>query len=203
LSQLNKVVGDFAGAFKAVDSTAPQGKSRSRTYAPGIGPLTEEEAVGRALAYLKQSRPDYYKAAGPKRYPGDRRKCDLVIPSEWAIEFKLIRPYGDNGKEAEHWSENILHPYPGSTSSIGDCMKLLTSGFAERRAVIVFGYEHESPQIRLDIAVKAFEVIATEVWGIRLGPRSYAEFDELIHPCHQRGKVYGWEIMGMAGALSA
>lgn len=50
--------------------------------------------------------------------------CDIVIPGFWAIEFKLIRPYGDNGKIAEHCSENALHPYPGIISSIGDYLKL-------------------------------------------------------------------------------
>jgi hypothetical protein len=48
--------------------------------------------------------------SSPKRYPNSRRQCDLVIPGEWAVEFKLLRPFGDNGAEAEDWSENVLHP---------------------------------------------------------------------------------------------
>ena len=124
--ELTTAVADFAAAFKAVDSSSPQGRFRDRVYSPGIGPLTEEEAVRRAVLHLQQIRPEVYRSAAPRNYPNDRRKCDLVIPGEWAFEFKLIRPFGDNGKEAEHWSENILHPYPGSTSSVGDCIKLLT-----------------------------------------------------------------------------
>jgi hypothetical protein len=67
---LSDIVSDFAVAFKAVDETRPQGASRKRTYRPGIGPLTEADAVNRALQYLKGSRrSSYYRDASPKRYP--------------------------------------------------------------------------------------------------------------------------------------
>jgi hypothetical protein len=110
---LDQVVGDFAEAFKVMDETRPQGASRTRTYRPGIGPLTEADVVKRALRYLQgEPQRSSYQHASPKQYPHSRQQCDLVIPDEWAIEFKLLRPFGDNGKEAEHWSENVLHPYP-------------------------------------------------------------------------------------------
>src|SRR5215217_7361777 len=145
---LSQVVDDFAEAFEAVDATQPQGSSRTRTYRPGIGPLTELEALNRSLRQLQvdMQRTDYENSS-PERYPNSRQECDLVIPDQWAIEFKLLRPFGDNGKEAEHWSENVLHPYPGNVSSIGDCSKLIESGFTERKAIIVFGYEHSPPLI--------------------------------------------------------
>jgi hypothetical protein len=125
-----------------------------------------------------------YQDASPKQYPNSRQQCDLVIPDEWAIEFKLLRPFGDNGKEAEHWSENVLHPYPGNVSSIGDCIKLIESGFSERKAIIVFGYEHSPPQIDITRAIDAFEVIAKQVVDIELGERHSANFGPLIHPVH-------------------
>lgn len=193
---LPDIVKDFAAAFKAVDQEHPQGSSKARTYRPGVGPLTEAEAVRKALKHLKGAiRPGAYKSAGPRPYPNSRQKCDVVIPGSWAIELKLIRPYGDNGVEAEHWSENVLHPYPGHTSSIGECLKLLQSGFPERKAIIVFGYEHTPAQIDLCLAVRAFEVIAEEVVGIKLSPRLTEEFAQLIHPVHQQGRVFGWEIL--------
>jgi hypothetical protein len=136
---LGAVVDDFAAAFKAVDSSAPQGSSRTRTYRPGIGPLAEAEAIRLALMHLQAVKPDVYAAASPKRYPDSAQLCDLVIPGQWAVEFKLIRPFGDNGVEAEHWSENILHPYAGNVSAIGDCVKLVQSAFPERKSVVVFG----------------------------------------------------------------
>jgi len=194
---LSQVVDDFAEAFEAVDATQPQGSSRTRTYRPGIGPLTELEALNRSLRQLQvdMQRTDYENAS-PERYPNSRQECDLVIPDQWAIEFKLLRPFGDNGKEAEHWSENVLHPYPGNVSSIGDCIKLIGSGFSENRAVIVFGYEHSPPQVDITRAIESFEVIAKEVVGAKLGERHSAVFGPLIHPVHQQGKVFGWEVLG-------
>jgi hypothetical protein len=195
---LGEVVSDFADAFKAVDETRPQGGSRTRTYRPGIGPLTEADAVSRALQYLKESkRSSYYREASPKRYPNSRQQCDLVIPTEWAIEFKLLRPFGDNGVEAEHWSENALHPYPGNVSSIGDSFKLIESGFPERKAIVTFCYEHSPPLIDTTVAIESFEAIAKQAVGIKLGARQSAEFGSLIHPVHQQGKVFGWQVHGL------
>ena len=193
--RLRTVVNDFAFAFKAVDAAGPQGKSKSRTYRPGIGPLAEAEAISKAIEFLKQTtQPSPYELAAPQKYPTKKSICDLVIPGEWAIEFKLIRPFGDNGDHAEHWSENILHPYPGNTSSLGDCLKLIDSGFTEQKAIIVFGFEHSPPLVDLNTAVDAFERIAKQVLKINLGERHTAEFGPLIHPVHQQGKIFGWEI---------
>jgi hypothetical protein len=195
---LGQVVNDFAEAFKAVDARRPQGASRTRTYKPGIGPLTEADAVSRALRHLQEGQQrSNYRDAAPKQYPSTRQQCDLVIPNEWALEFKLLRPFGDNGKEAEHWSENVLHPYPGNVSSIGDCIKLIESGFPEHKAIIVFGYEHSPPQIDIVTAITSFEVVAKEVVRVELSERYAAEFGPLIHPVHQQGKVFGWEVFGL------
>ena len=195
---LGDIVSDFAEAFKAVDETRPQGASRTRTYKPGIGPLTEADAVNRALQHLKESKlSSYYRDASPKRFPDSRQQCDLVIPGEWAIEFKLLRPFGDNGAEAEHWSENALHPYPGNVSSIGDSIKLIESGFPERKAIVIFGYEHSPPLIDTTVAIESFEAIAKQVVGIELGARQSAKFGPLIHPVHQQGKVFGWQVLGL------
>lgn len=193
---LRQFVSDLASALKAVDATKPQGSSRKRTYRPGVGPLGEDEAVSRALTILRDDQNGPYGDAGPRSYPRTGQECDLVIPGEWAIELKLLRPFGDNCLEFEHWSENILHPYPGTTSTVGDCLKLLDSGFSEGKAVVVFGYEHMPPQISLEPAVKAFELIAAGVAGIRLGQRRDALATGLIHPCHQQVHVYGWEVIG-------
>ena len=194
---LDDIVNDFADAFKSVDETRPQGASRTRTYRPGIGPLTEADAVHRALQHLKEgARSSYYRDASPKRYPNSRQQCDLVIPEEWAIEFKLLRPFGDNGAEAEHWSENALHPYPGNVSAIGDSIKLIESGLPERQAILIFGYEHSPPLIDITIAIESFEAIAKQVVGVEIGARQSAMFGPLIHPVHQQGKVFGWQVLG-------
>jgi hypothetical protein len=191
---LADVVANFAEAFKAVDAAAQV----NPPYKPGIGPFGEPRGLELALRYLKQAYPKDYQTTGPQAYPGSAKQCDLVISSAWAIEYKLLRPFGDNGKEAEHWSENVLHPYSGHTSAIGDCLKLMGSGFAERKAILVYGFEHTPPKIPLEPAVRAFEVIAAKVAGVHLGPRHTAHFDHLIHPVHQQGTVFGWEVLEVA-----
>jgi hypothetical protein len=189
---LADMVTHYAEALKAVDTA---GIAHSR-YKPGIGPFSEPSGLDLALKHLKVAYPLVYHSAGPMAYPGSAKKCDLVLPGEWAIEFKLVRPYGDNGEEAEHWSENVLHPYPGHTSAIGDCLKLLNSQFAERKAVMVYGFTHTPPRIELEPAIRAFEVVAAQVAKIQLGQRHSAHFDGLIHPVHQQGTVFGWELLG-------
>lgn len=120
---------DFADGLAAVDASG----ACCKRYQPGIGPFGEAEAVRSALASMKAMHPKRYTNAVVKRLP------DLLIPGELAIEFKILRPFGDNGRPAEHWSENVLHPYPGNTSSLGDAAKLLESDLPERKAIAVIG----------------------------------------------------------------
>ncbi len=113
-----------------------------------------------------------------------------------AIEVKIARPYGDNDKEAEHWSVNLLHPYPGNVSAIGDCYKLVGLQCRERKAVIVIGYEHSPAKIDLAPLVAAFEVVAKDVARIRLSSRLEHRRDGLVHPVHQCLRVFAWEVIG-------
>ncbi len=195
IPNLSELVCDFANGLKQVDQMRPIGRSLTRQYSPGVGPLPEAKAVKAVTTILAAAKPDVYLSAGPCRYPESRQMCDCRIPGSWAIEFKLIRPYGDNGKEAEHWSENLLHPYRGNVSAIADCLKLRESTFKERKGIIVFGYEHTPPQINLETAVRSFEVIAREVVGLKLCDRKVAVIAGLVHPYHQQAKVFGWEII--------
>jgi hypothetical protein len=177
-----------------VDATRPVGASGR--FKPGIGPLTEAELVDLLLAELRKRAPEIYKSCSPRGYPGSRNTCDIVIPGSWAIEVKLARPFGDNGRPAERWSENVLYPYPGNTSSIGDSLKLLDSGFSERKAILVVGYEHTPPKISLEPAIRGFELLADSVVGIRLSVRAEALVTDLVHEAHQQARIYAWEVLG-------
>ncbi len=119
----------------------------------------------------------------------------MLIEDDWATEFKLARPFGDNGKEAENWSVNLLHPYEGNVSVIGDCIKLNSLSTRERKAVLVVGYEHTPPRISIAPLLAAFEVVAREVTGIKLGPRVETKRPGLVHPVHQQ-LFAGWEVLG-------
>jgi len=192
---LSQFVNHFARALKLVDEQEPQ----HRNYQPGIGPHTESKTIDLVVEELKDSQPEVYSGAGEKTFPSSRKRCDLVIPGNWAVELKLARPFGDNGRESQHWVKNLLYPYKGNTSAIGDCMKLIDSDFAEREAVVIFGYEHTPPEISLDVAVESFEVIAEEVCQIELSPRSESKEINLTHPVHQQAWVYGWEVFDQTG----
>lgn len=182
---LADLVSDFANGLKSVDE---QRKSHKQ-FQPGIGPFGEPNAVRAALSEMKAYQPERYAKAAIKRLP------DLLIPQEWAVEFKLLRPFGDNGKPAEHWSENVLHPYPGNTSSLGDCLKLLASDLIERKAVVIFGFEHTPPQIALEPAIRGFELLASSIVGIRLSSRIEEFRSSLVHPVHQQLRVFGYEVL--------
>lgn len=183
---LKQFVDDFAAALSEVDHRG----DTFRNFRPGIGPFAESNAVRESLAVLKEKHPEVYAPAVTMRQP------DLLIPDEWQVEFKIVRPFGDNGREAENWSQNVLHPYPGNTSSIGDCLKLIEAEGNERKAVVVFGYEHDSARIPLDPCIEGFELLAGKLFGIRLSRRIEKRVGGLIHPVHQVLRVFAWEVLG-------
>jgi hypothetical protein len=193
--ELSELVSYLADALRAVDATNPVGVARR--FKPGVGPLTEDEVTAAIFAEPRNRGNPSFANCGPRRYPASRNSCDIVLPGQWALEIKLARPFGDNGKPAERWSENLLYPYPGNTSSIGDCLKLIASGFTERKAVIVLGFEHTPPRIALEPAIASFEIIARDVIGIDLGARVERLVTGLVHPYHQQARVYGWEVFGL------
>jgi hypothetical protein len=55
---------------------------------------------------------------------------------------------------------NLLHPYQGNTSLLGDCIKLAALNCRERKAAVVIGSEHTPPLIKLDALLDSFELIA-------------------------------------------
>ncbi len=195
--ELADIVADLASAFKAEDDKRLQPKPK---YQQGLGPYDERVAVAAALQFLAVSKPASY---GMVRldvpYPHNtKRKCDIVLPDLWAIEVKLLRPFNDNGSEAEgQWVQNVLHPYPtspGANSAIADYVRLQESDFPERKAIIIYGFEHSLPVMPLSITISAFELIARQIVGLNLGQRYEARFTELVHPVHQQGAVFGWEV---------
>jgi len=186
-AELKDIAVDVADALVRVDDS----RSQFRSFQPGVGPFGEPQLVKLIATRLNESS-KYQSAACTKRSP------DLLIPGKWAIEFKIARPYGDNGKEAENWSVNLLHPYQGNVSAIGDCYKLAKMTGLERKAIIVIGYEHVPPKIELIPLIKSFEVIAERVSGIRLSARVEIRREGLIHPVHQALRVFAWEVLAVA-----
>lgn len=182
--ELEEILADIKEAIVAIDGSAQP----FRAFQPGVGPYGEPQLVKLVANELNKSA-KYRNSARTMRTP------DLLIPNEWALEIKIARPFGDNGKEAENWSVNLLHPYAGNISTIGDCFKLQNYSGPERRAVVVIGYEHVPARIDLTPLVKCFELIAKQVMGINLSQLAECRHACLIHPVHTCVRLFGWELL--------
>jgi hypothetical protein len=134
---LNTVVTDIADALRLIDSSSVP------FYIPGVGPYGEPQLLKLVCQHL--SRLPLY-ALGVKTM----RTPDLLIKGHWALEVKIVRPYGNDGNSAEDWSVNLLHPDSGNTSLLGDCLKLRSLTIEERKAVLAIAYEHDPPRISLE-----------------------------------------------------
>jgi hypothetical protein len=187
---------DFADAIRFVDAQGPVWKSvtSGRSYQSGIGPHPETETlklVARELAARSGGRYTELKLNMP--YPSEpKKKCDLVVSSStlWAIEVKMLRLMGDNGKLNDNMLMHILSPYPTHRSALTDCAKLANSGFTGGRAVLIYGFDY--PDWPMDLAIEAFERLARAT--VDLGERTTASFSDLIHPVHQQGRVFIWQL---------
>ena len=169
--------------------------SRTGTiYQPGIGAHSEDRMVELSLAAVS-SRLNDVAVETRVPYPRSRRnKCDVHLSGDigWAIEVKLLRRLGDNGKPNDNILMHILSPYAQDRSAVTDCVKLAQSGFTSRQAVVIIGFEY--PDWPLQPAIKAFERIASDLVSLR--PCAPARFSGLVHPVQREGAVFAWEIAG-------
>jgi hypothetical protein len=183
LSGMNydEIVSIVADILRDFDAEMPVHKA----FRPGIGPFGEPQLV-RIIAQR-------LSAKGMRAET--RRTPDLDVEHQWAIEFKIVRPFGDNGKEAEDWSVNMLHPYAGNVSLIGDAVKLSTLNSYPQKGLFVIGFEHNPAKISLDPLLDSFELIATRVMAIHLGQRIEQKRKELVHSEHQVVRCIGWQLL--------
>jgi hypothetical protein len=106
------------------------------------------------------------------------------------LEVKLVRLLGDNGKLNDNMVMHLLSPYPSHRSALTDCSKLAASELGTRKAVLLYGFETD--EFPLEPLVGAFETLAAV--SVSLRPRAHAGFEGLVHPIHNRGAVFVWEI---------
>jgi hypothetical protein len=175
------IVKTIADLLKNFDSEKPINKS----FQPGIGPFGEPQIVKLIAQRLSN-----------KGIPSQtKRTPDLDINHEWAIEFKIVRPFGDNGKEAENWSVNMLHPYAGNVSLIGDAIKLMQLTTFAYKGLFVIAFEHNPPKVSLNPLLDSFEVIAKNVMKIQLSDRIEERRERLVHKEHQVLRCIGWQLI--------
>lgn len=201
--EISELVGDVAEAVKRIDTRRPQA-ANARTgvlYQPGIGPHPETQTVALIVSELAALAPERYQSQlfTGISYPQSQQKCDLCIGAapdwDWAIEIKMLRLMGDNGKPNDNMLMHILSPYPRDRSALTDCLKLLESGLPGRKAVVIYGFDY--PGLPMEPAIDAFEQLAAR-W-VLLGPRHVGSYTELVHPVHVSGRVFGWEILAGDG----
>jgi hypothetical protein len=196
--ELQELVTDFAAGIAHVDAGRPQAASaRSGSlYQPGIGPHTEDATIRLVVAAIKATKPTSYAALINLGIPyqGTRQKCDICVGAppawEWAIEVKMIRMLGDNGKPNDNLPTHILSPYASHRSALTDCTKLVHSAIQGRKGILMYGYDY--PEFPLEPLIEAFEILAGH--KVRIRSKAEATFAGLIHPVHLQGAVYGWEI---------
>ena len=197
---LPRFVTDFAAAMQVVDHGRPIAvrSGEKGAFRAGIGPHPEDVVVETCLQKMGEVAPQRYgRHERSVAYPdGSRSRCDLCFGEashwEWAIEVKLLRFLGDNGKQNGNMLMHILSPYPQDRSALTDCSKLAAASIATHKAIMIFGYEHQDWP--LEPAITAFEILAARRVG--LGPRQEAGTGPLVHPVHDSGRVFAWEIAG-------
>src|SRR5262249_50309566 len=123
-------------------------------------------------------------------YAGSRQMCDVVLANEWMIEVKMARFLGDNGKPDDTSLKDLLSPFEADRSALTDCTKLAMFQGHERRGIVIYGFD--GPTRPLAVAIDAFELLASR--AVALGPRLAAWYSGLVHPVHQGGGVFGWEV---------
>ena len=175
-----QLISTIADVLFQLDASKPVHKS----FQPGIGLFGEPQLIKLLAEELRALG----MSARTQRTP------DLSIGGDWAIEFKIVRPFGDNGKEAEDWSVNMLHPYPGNVSLIGDAIKLAGLGEYTIKCLFVIGFEHSPAKISLDPLLDSFEAICRDVMRIDLGKRIEEKRGLLVHPEHQVLRCVGWQL---------
>ncbi len=191
--ELTRLVAGFAEAIAAVDDRCPPYVSRTgRQYQLGIGPYSENPAMKLVCEELNA------RGLGPcgqfLPYPNaPRQKCDIWIgePVDWAIEVKMGRFRGDNGKPDDTGIKDLISPFQSDRSALADGVKLATSGFSCRRSVLVYGFDDVDRP--LQDALDALDVLLRQRVLVD-GPHS-AALDGLRHPVFVSGGVTAWEIL--------
>jgi hypothetical protein len=169
--ELNEIVEKMAEALIVVDSaTKTQRASRSGSgdYIPCVGTIWEDDFTQEAVIRWAMNYPkdfagfsdDWFEVS----YPVGRGKCDLVLrgsdfksefglsPYEWGIENKYVRFIGDNGKNNDYGVTKVVSPYRKDRSSVLDAERLKKFTLAERKAILMYGFEFDSDSHSLALA---------------------------------------------------
>ena len=188
----------FAKSMQIVDSKAPQAVNARKPdikYSPGIGPFQEKKLIKLVTNEMKNQNQTYNTILLEERYPNlSKKKLDIFWSNEkvnYYIEAKAMRRLRNNGTPEEFIMVDLLSPYEGDGSVLGDIKKLKNSGFEGEKVILIYGYDYD--EWPLDIAIDCFEVLA-ERHFCKFKEKYKSKFNNLIHPHHKRGEVFAWII---------
>lgn len=196
--KLEHIVCQIANILEEFDSTCPKQLYRDGVYfKPGIGPFREVPLVkqiakqlsdggisGRSVVARTHQRPDMsLQLSG-----------DVSDTKDWAFEFKIVRPYGNNGKVATNWSRRLLYPREGNESLMGDALKLRTLPGFHHKALIAICFQEDAPELELEPFLASFELITKDIIKVPLGERIEEKRIGLVHPVHQILRCIGWQL---------
>ena len=179
---LEDIVNNFAISLKVVDETTTttrESRSGSGAYIPCVGTIWEDDFTREAtIAWALRTPQDFHNFSEKwfeVPYPVGRGKCDLVLSGagfmpefglaayEWAIENKYVRFIGDNGKNNDYGVTKVVSPYRKDRSSVLDAERLLKFHPAEKKAILMYGFEFDSDSHRLALEwCKANEIIGDQ-----------------------------------------
>lgn len=194
--ELNEIATTIATSIENVDARCPPYVTRTgRQYQLGIGPYPENKAMALVIADLNAT--NVVPCGQFIAYPAaPRQKCDAWLgdPPEWVLEIKMGRFRGDNGKPDDTGIKDLISPFRHDRSALTDALKLSESGFPQRKAILVYGFDDaERP---LAEALNALEILMRA--QVTTSDRAEAAFGQLRHPVFRSGRVATWEIHGPA-----
>ena len=152
----------FIEALKFVDdNTTTVTHSRAgASYLQGIQSMNERDTVTEVVDYWKTTYPNDFVPSEmcltEQPYPESKaKKADILFDSyavevdsageltKWAIEAKRFQFVGDNGKNNDFGVAKMFSPYLKDHSLAHDAKRLAESRVADRKIVLVYGFEYD------------------------------------------------------------
>ena len=233
----------FIEALRYVDehTTTVTRNRKGATYLQGVQSMNERDTVKEVVDYWKVAHANDFLppklCLTEQPYPESRaKKADVLFDAyrfeassslektKWAVEAKRFQFVGDNGKNNDFGVAKMFSPYLKDHSLAHDAKRLAESSVADRKVVLVYGFEYD-----LVVTRNALVVHPSEAQRIRAVERvcknnnpvnPSIDFDLLIervipnlqevvnvigfadhsaeglwrHPCGGKVRVLAWEI---------
>ena len=152
----------FIEALKFVDdhTTVVTHSRAGDSYLQGIQSMNERSTVIEVVDYWTSTYPNDFvppkSCLTEQPYPESKaKKADILFDSysievdrpkeifKWAIEVKRFQFVGDNGKNNDFGVAKMFSPYLKDHSLAHDAKRLAESLVAERKIVLVYGFEYD------------------------------------------------------------